>query len=64
MQTIIKRVFDFGPLVFGLGFLVPLIAQTLERTGWQAPLGLSPLVFGLILGGTLGLIAQIRGRWI
>ncbi|MEL7043387.1 MAG: hypothetical protein AAGL90_17850 [Pseudomonadota bacterium] len=64
MVKVIKTVFYFGPLIFGFGFITPLTAQIIETLGWAPPFGLSPLSVGLLLGGTLGLIAQIRGRWI
>jgi ABC-type dipeptide/oligopeptide/nickel transport system permease component len=63
-MSVIKALFVIGPLLFGLAFLAPLTAQLIERFGWAAPLGLTPLQFGLILGGLLGLIATIRGRWV
>jgi len=64
MVQVIKAIFYVGPLLFGFGFLAPLIAQTIALSGWTPPLGLTPLMTGLILGGLYGLIAQIRGRWI
>ena len=64
MVTVIKAIFYFGPLLFGFGFLAPLTAQIIKAIAWTPPFGFSPLLAGLILGGTLGLIAQIRGRWI
>lgn len=54
----------WGPVLFGFGFLAPLIAQVIERTGATLPLGLSPLVVGLIVGPLLGLSAKLRGRWL
>ena len=64
MVQVIKSIFYFGPLLFGFGFLAPLTAQLIVAAGWTPPLGLTPLVSGLIVGGVLGLMAQIRGRWI
>lgn len=64
MQQVIKTIFYLGPLLFGFGFLAPLSAQLIEAMSWAPPLGLSPLMAGLIIGGTLGAIGQIRGRWI
>ena len=64
MQKLVKVLFDSGPLLFGLCFLAPLVAQSLAAAGMAAPLGLSPLAFGLLLGGVLGVIAQVRGRWL
>ncbi|MEL6243751.1 MAG: hypothetical protein AAFS03_04380 [Pseudomonadota bacterium] len=63
MQHAIKTLFYFGPLLFGFGFLVPLSAQILEATGTSV-LGLSSLHAGLLIGGGLGILAQLRGRWI
>lgn len=64
MIQVLKIVFYLGPLLFGFGFVAPLTAQTFVALSIEPPFGLSPLVAGLIVGGTLGLIAQIRGRWI
>jgi hypothetical protein len=63
IQTI-KTIFDLGPLLFAFGFITPLIAQVIDRAGWDVPFGLSPLAFGLILAAILGGISQVRGRWI
>jgi hypothetical protein len=52
------------PLLFGFGFLAPLIAQIITRIGWVPPAGISPLVIGLAFGGGLGALANIRGRWL
>lgn len=60
----IQTLLHWLPLWFGLGFIAPLIAQSMERLGWHAPLGLSPLLFGLIVGAALGTIATLRGRWL
>ncbi len=64
MVQIIKSIFFFGALLFGFGFLAPLSAQIISAVAWSPPLGLTPLMTGLIIGGTLGLIAQLRGSWI
>lgn len=64
MVQVIKTIFYFGPLLFGVGFLAPLSSQIIKAAAWTPPFGLTPLMTGLILGGTLGLLAQIRGRWI
>ena len=64
MQTVIKAIFAIGPLLFGFGFMAPLISQVIQAMSWTPPFGLTPLMTGLIVGGTLGLIAQIRGTWI
>ncbi|NQY15415.1 MAG: hypothetical protein HRT81_16395 [Henriciella sp.] len=64
MVQVIKAIFYFGPLLFGIGFLAPLSAQIIQAMGWTPPFGLTPLMTGLILGGAYGLLAQIRGRWV
>jgi hypothetical protein len=63
MLTVIKTIFYFGPLLFGLGFIAPLAAQILERLETPLPFGLTPLIAGLILGAAWGTYAQIKGRW-
>lgn len=63
MLAVIKTIFHFGPLLFGLGFIAPLTAQILARLEVTLPLGLSPLIAGLIFGAVWGTYAQIKGRW-
>lgn len=58
------RLLDFMPLIFAFGFLVPVIAQGIERSGWAPPFAISPLIIALLVGGGWGLAAQIGGRWI
>ncbi len=53
-----------GPILFGVAFLAPLIAQSLEAMRVPAPLGLEPIHFGLGLGLSMGIVAAMRGRWI
>ncbi|MGH0029917.1 MAG: hypothetical protein ACQGVC_09010 [Myxococcota bacterium] len=53
-----------GPVLFGVAFLAPLIAQSLEAASWPAPFGVAPIHFGLALGLGLGVVAALRGRWV
>ena len=53
-----------GPILFGVAFLAPLIAQSLEAASLAAPFGLERIHFGLGLGLSLGVIAALRGRWV
>jgi hypothetical protein len=53
-----------GPILFGVGFLAPLIAQSVDALGWQAPFGLPSIAFGLVVGTMLGLLARYRGSWV
>lgn len=64
MIKAIKTVFYFGPLIFAVGFLIPLIAQSVIALGWAPPFGLSAWSFAAIVGGAYGVFAQITGRWI
>ena len=53
----------FTPAAFALGFLTPLIAQTMTALGLQ--LGDVPnLVTGLAVAGVLALVAHLRGGWL
>ena len=61
---LIEVIFRYGALVFGLGFLAPLIRELIILSGIAVPFGVSPLLVGVIFGGGLGVIAQIRGSWI
>ena len=49
---------------FGVAFLAPLIAQSMEAAGTAAPFGATPLQVGLATGFTLGVVAKLRGTWI
>lgn len=56
--------FQGMPLIFGIGFVAPLIAQFLERVVPGAAQAQWSLVSGLAIGGSWGAIANLRGRWI
>ncbi|MEQ9315866.1 MAG: hypothetical protein RLN72_08430 [Henriciella sp.] len=64
MTSVIKAIFQFGPLIFAFGFLMPLTAQAISAAGWTLPFGMTPLWAGFIIAALLGLTAQIRGRWL
>lgn len=64
MENVFKQIFYWMPFFFGIGFIAPLIAQTMNLWHWQAPFGASNIAFGLIIGGVWGLQTVIRGRWI
>ncbi len=63
METLFKKLFALLPLIWGLAFLAPLTAQLWQAMEWTVPFGLTPMMFGLIIGGFWGLYAQIRGTW-
>ena len=52
------------PLIFGIGFVAPLITQLLERLVPGAAQAQWPLVAGLAIGGSWGAVANLRGRWL
>jgi len=52
------------PLIFGLGFIAPLIAQLLERAAPGSAQAQWPLLAGLAIGGSWGALANLRGRWL
>jgi hypothetical protein len=63
-MQLISTLFRFGPILFGLGFLAPLIAATFHHFDIQPPLGQTPIVAGLIVGVGLGGMAMWRRSWI
>ena len=61
---IFEKLGQLGPVLFGLGFLAPLIAQSMDAASLSAPLGLSNIAFGLAVGLSLGVVARLRGSWV
>ena len=64
IRTALQRLSPWGPLLFGLGFLGPLLATLAGRAGITAPFGLSSLQFGLAVGAIWGTYAKFRGSWL
>jgi hypothetical protein len=64
MQSAVKQLFIWMPFLFGIGFIAPLIAQSLAYWDMPAPWGLSRIGFGLLIGAPWGLYATLRGRWV
>lgn len=64
MEIALKKLFYVMPFLFGIGFIAPLIAQTMAYWDIAAPFGMSRIVFGLLIGAPWGLYAVWRGRWI
>lgn len=64
MQTALRQFFALMPLFFGLGFIAPLVAQSMVLLRLDAPWGLSPVAVGLLIGAPWGLYATLRGRWL
>ena len=63
-QAAVQQLFRWMPLLFGVGFIAPLIAQTMSFWEIAAPFGMSRIVFGLAIGAPWGLYAVLRGRWV
>jgi hypothetical protein len=63
-MNVLQQLGKFGPVFFGVGFVAPLIAQSMEAASLSAPLGLSNLVFGLVIGSAMGVVAKFRGSWV
>jgi hypothetical protein len=61
---ILGKLNEWGPVIFGVAFLAPLIDQSMQAAGVGAPLGVTTLQFGLMVGATLGLVAKFRGTWV
>jgi hypothetical protein len=64
MKTVLMSVVSWLPVIFGVGFLGPVIAAFLTAAGIDAPLGLAPIQVGLAVGLVWGTIAKFGGRWI
>ena len=62
--ALLRRLDAWGPVLFGIGFVAPLIAQSLGALSLAAPFGLDPLAFGLLVGTGLGAVAKERGSWL
>jgi len=64
VRDLLRQAFKWGPVFFGIGFIAPLVAQSLDAVEVGAPFGLSTVQFGLAVGIGLGTVAKVRGRWI
>ena len=64
MAAVLRQVLAWMPFFFGIGFIAPLVAQVMALWQLPAPLGMSRIAFGLAIGGTWGLAANLRGRWL
>jgi hypothetical protein len=64
MQHALKGIFFVMPFLFGLGFIAPVTAEAMTAMDLNAPLGLSPIGFGLVFGGLWGAYATAKGSWV
>lgn len=56
--------FQFKPLIFAFGILMPLIAQSLILAQAPLPEDVSPYAASFVVSAVWGGIAQWKGRWI
>ena len=64
MELALKKLSYVMPFLFGIGFIAPLIAQTMAYWDIEAPLVMSRIALGLMIGAPWGLYAVLRGRWL
>jgi hypothetical protein len=64
MQRALKSVFFIMPFLFGIGFIAPVTAELMALLGFKAPLGLTDIGFGLVVGGLWGFYATVKGSWL
>ena len=64
MARVLGAVFRLMPLLFGVGFIAPIITQLLTRTDWPVAQGPAPLAIGLAVGVLWGGYATLTGRWL
>lgn len=62
--NVLKFLFSIGPLLFGIGFLAPVLAELMVAAGLHQPLGLEPIMLGGLLGLSWGSYALIKGSWV
>ncbi len=63
-RDLLGKLGEWGPVFFGIGFIAPLVAQSMDAAGIGAPFGLATIQVGLVVGATTGLVAKIRGSWL
>ncbi len=63
-RDVLGKLGEWGPVFFGIGFIAPLVAQTMDAAGVAAPFGLATIQVGLVVGTTMGLVAKQRGSWL
>ena len=64
MDTAVARLMKVMPFLFGIGFIAPCIAQIVPGAARGLGLAMSPVAFGLLVGGSWGLVTTYRGRWL
>jgi hypothetical protein len=61
---LIAAAFSLGPILFGIGFLAPVMAASLRFFGVIEIAGSHPIYACLVAGAAMGLVARQRGTWL
>jgi hypothetical protein len=64
LKSILEVLGPWGPLLFGLGFIAPVIAALLERAGIYTVGGAPVIAVGLVIGAATGFWASRRRSWL
>ena len=64
IMSLFKRLKDWGPLLFAIGFIAPLVTQSLLRANIGEISEPAAFQLGFAVAIPLGLLAKIRGTWI
>lgn len=64
LKTILTPIFDWLPVLFGIGFIAPVIAAFMNIGGMAEPFGVTAIYYGLAVGLIWGLVAKFTGRWM
>jgi len=64
LKMILERVFEWMPVIFGIGFVAPVIAAFMNAGGVHSVFGIAAIYIGCAAGLTWGLIAKFTGRWV
>lgn len=64
MKTTFAFILGLGPILFGIGFMAPVIAALIAALDMQPPFGVQPILVGLLIGASWGLVARWRGTWL
>ena len=64
METLLTRLLALGPVFFGFLLFAPMLNGGLVTLGYTQVCGLPSLTASLVVGGSWGVIALLRGRWL
>jgi len=60
----LKFLFSIGPILFGLAFMAPVLAEVLTAVGIATPFGAPAIFTGLVVGAAWGTYAYVKGSWV